>query len=143
MIGGDKNVIGLVERGHKPIKFFLVIVPIDLKVEVAAIHAAECIVAVHTEGKTKVVICLIGDGGTLKCKYARVELKVQVILSALYHFHRLIEHECVRVAAFVIARGKIFSNGGGCECLLGRWSRLIGQDQVESRGRNERVCSVS
>src|SRR5688572_15000469 len=59
MVGGDENVIRLVERRHKAVELFLIIVPIDLQVEVTAIDAAERVIAVHSEGEAVVVICLI------------------------------------------------------------------------------------
>ncbi len=61
VVGGDEDVIALVERIDQAHKFVGVVVPIDLQVQVAAIQAAEGII-LHAEGQGEIVVGFVDDG---------------------------------------------------------------------------------
>src|SRR5215210_5565256 len=103
MIGWNKDVFGLIESCHKALKFFCIIVPVDLQVQ-SLINAAERIVAIHTEGKTIIVVRFVGDGCTLEGKQAGVHFKAKVISITFRYLYGLIEDKQTGVAARVVIR---------------------------------------
>ena len=62
VIGRDENIIGLIKRILQEGQFVCVIVPINLQIQIAAIHSAKGIVSIKAEGQTPVIICLVGKG---------------------------------------------------------------------------------
>ena len=132
VIGGDENVIRLVEDILKVRQFIGVVVPVDLQVEVA-VHPAEGVVAVKAEGQGPVVVRFVGDGRARQGHRAR-GLDAQEISLAFHQQERLVERECEGLPARVTRRTEIGRDGGGGQ--RGSSIRLIEQRQAEGLGRS-------
>ena len=101
VIGGDKDVIGLVEDVDIPVELDLVIRPVHLQDQVAAIEAAKGIVIIDAEGERIIVIGLVGHGRSGNGEHARVDRQRYVVLLPAFHLQGRIERQGVRFAAWI------------------------------------------
>ena len=78
-VGGDKDVIGLVERGLEARQLIGVVVPVDLKVQVAVVDASVGVVSVQAEGQAHVPFGLVGRRGSAQGQRAAGRCQVQEV----------------------------------------------------------------
>ncbi len=71
VVGGDEDVISLVEHTLEAGQFIGVIIPIDLQVQVAAIDAAKWVIGGGAERQGVIVIRFIGNCGTDQASASR------------------------------------------------------------------------
>src|SRR3989304_756899 len=108
MVGGNEDVIDLVEGGGEACEFLGVVVPVDLQVQIAAVDPAEGIVAVHAEGQAVVVVRFVGYGRAINEERARINFDAEIVLRATRDGEWLIKLERIRLSARILLCGEIY-----------------------------------
>ena len=132
-VGGDKDIVGLIQVGQEALVFLWAVIPVHLKVEIVAVDPAVRIIAACAERQAHVPGGFVGRRAAAHCHRATFGDEAQIIGLAQLELHRRVEGKGQRDTARVTGR-RVWNFHPGAGNGIGRAAGVEQLQREAARG---------